>query len=89
VSGVQRQRTEHGTMWSLRDGGLWQVRTPHPIHVGRQRNLPTKNGHAALRSLSCATCVYQSDSSSKRPTPSADSGLQKNRGPPRQRSSYI
>lgn len=41
----------------------------------RQRSLPTKNCPAALRRFGGAIREYQSDSSSKRPAPSALSTL--------------
>ncbi len=51
----------------------------------RQRFLPTKHGHAALRRPADVTREYQSDSSSKRPAPSSvicGLEIQHNRPPP-------
>jgi hypothetical protein len=41
-----------------------------PIRASRERSLPTEYGPAARPSPGAAICEYQSDSSSKRPTPS-------------------
>jgi hypothetical protein len=64
-----------GTILRIRDLAMRQgfSRT----RATRQRALSTEYGHAALRPG--VTREYQIDSSSKRPVPSVDSGLQRRR----------
>jgi len=67
-----------GTIQRTRVAALRQGRRPALTRAIRPRYLSTENGHAALRPGTArrldVTRAYQSDSSSKRPAFSVDSG---------------